>query len=277
MVIIGHGLDAVGARRYDSFHKGPDPFQCANAQISWTKSIEKNLSFEHMKALIYLLTKETAFRNEMMGVRRYLYRLLAFLCFATTVIASPNTLTAKDAISVIVGLDRNHQAAVDLQQYGTVDTVLYKAHAYAMTIPDEPTLEALKSHPGVEYVDYDGITMPMAKEEIGWGIPYIQAISDLIPPAAPALEQVSGCFRMCIVDGGLMASHPDIVRLAPFLNAAVVSHFLLAHIAVQRTMGSPSARPRVQSTAGRNMAQTTLSSRYTRRGTYSGLIDVTTS
>jgi hypothetical protein len=115
-------------------------------------------------------------------------------------------------ISVIVGLVPS--ATIHLEQYGTIDRIIFKAEAYAMTVPDEATLERLQNHPGVEYVSHDGMTDPMTvddQEQVGWGMHYIQAMSDLIPAAAPASQQSDGsCFRMCIVDGGLLVNHPDI-------------------------------------------------------------------
>jgi hypothetical protein len=120
-------------------------------------------------------------------------------------------------ISVIVGLvPSSSTTTIHLEQFGSIERILYKAKAYAMTVPDEATLERLQNHPGVEYVSIDGFTDPMvgeiSHEQVGWGLLYIQALSDLIPAAAPASQQSDGtCFRMCIVDGGLFASHPDIV------------------------------------------------------------------
>jgi hypothetical protein len=113
-------------------------------------------------------------------------------------------------ISVIVGLVPS--ATVHLEQYGTIDRIIFKAEAYAMTVPDEATLERLQNHPGVEYVSHDGVTDPMTvdndQEQVGWGMHYIQAMSDLIPAAAPAPQQSDGkCFRICIVDGGLLGAY----------------------------------------------------------------------
>lgn len=215
-----HWYLPVGARHFEWLDNCPRPFQCANTLLepqNGQKKHQKHLLRAHESATRAIQMDDLAIRTERMAVSRFFSPLvflgLLFSHFTTTVTASPRSPTAKEEISVIVGLDDTYSSAVDLEQYGSIDTILYKARAYAMTIPDEETLEALRNHPGVEYVDNDGMTMPMGAEEVGWGVPYIQALSDLIPPAAPTDQQVSGCFRMCIVDGGLLASHPDIVRV----------------------------------------------------------------
>jgi hypothetical protein len=151
-----------------------------------------------------------------------LVTLLVLQSHVAHVMASTHS-NEESGIAVIVGLVPS--TITPLEDYGTIDRILVKAEAYAMTIPDEPMLDRLRNHPGVEYVSYDGVTFPMTmgeelvdlgmtmeKEQVGWGIPYIQAISDLIPAPASAAEQTDGsCFRMCIVDGGLFAAHPDLV------------------------------------------------------------------
>jgi hypothetical protein len=163
-------------------------------------------------------TKKAQRSSELMSWRRHVGRIL---CWSSVVVAwmpavlvlvGSNFVVAVAAtrvgsgeddasgISVIVGLvpsSSSSATTIHLEQFGSIERILYKAKAYAMTVPDETTLERLQNHPGVEYVSIDGFTDPMvageiSHEQVGWGLLYIQALSDTIPAAAPASEQSDG-------------------------------------------------------------------------------------
>lgn len=126
---------------------------------------------------------------------------------------------------------------------GVITSQLKRTNAVAMTIP-KSQLEALVSDPDVLYVRQDNLVYPMqsttattstsatSTEIIGWGVIAVDADSDTTIPAAaaPASNQTAGsdssCFKVCVVDGGLLLSHPDIVSILSFVVSVVSRYFI---------------------------------------------------
>jgi hypothetical protein len=115
-------------------------------------------------------------------------------------------------VSVIVGY--RNQAAVakfgDLRASGNVRQ-FKKMNAVTMHIPLSE-LASLQNDPDVAYVEEDTMVHLFAEEE-SWGIPVIQADTQSIPRP----NSDSDCFKICIVDSGLLVRHPDIV--SPFVRS----------------------------------------------------------
>jgi len=74
-----------------------------------------------------------------------------------------------------------------------------------MTVTESQWKE-LEQDPDVAYVQEDGIAYPLRSEWIPWGIKAIQGNSHKIPLP----DRSKPCFRVCVVDSGLMPEHPDI-------------------------------------------------------------------
>jgi hypothetical protein len=94
-----------------------------------------------------------------------------------------------------------------------------RMNAIAMQIPVSE-LDSLRNDPDVAFVEEDTMVHLFA-EEVPWGIPAIQADTPIIP--RPYLD--NDCFKICIVDSGLLVRHPDIV--SPFVRSLRLSILVL--------------------------------------------------
>jgi hypothetical protein len=92
--------------------------------------------------------------------------------------------------------------------------------AVTMQIPVSE-LDSLQNDPDVAYVEEDTMVHLFA-EERSWGIPAIQADTTSIP--SPNSD--NDCFKICIIDSGLLVRHPDIV--SPFVRSLRLSILLFA-------------------------------------------------
>jgi hypothetical protein len=107
-----------------------------------------------------------------------------------------------------------------IQSSSNADGMLVTAHferTNAMGLKvHKSQLESLLNDPAVAYVEHDRLMYPMAVASSAndpWGLEVIQAHSPNIPDGTPAQTQTSSnpCFKVCVVDGGLLVDHPDIV------------------------------------------------------------------
>lgn len=119
-----------------------------------------------------------------------------------------------DSVDVIVGY--KNRAAMPSSKSRHFE----RTNAVAMQIP-VGELDTLKNDPNVAYVEEDTVVHLFA-EKVPWGIPAIQADTLLIP--RPNTDDV--CFKICIVDSGLLVRHPDIV--SPFVRSLHLSSVSLA-------------------------------------------------
>jgi hypothetical protein len=113
-----------------------------------------------------------------------------------------------DAVNVIVGY--KNRAAMPLSNVRQFE----RTNAVAMQIPISE-LDSLQDDPDVAYVEEDSIVHLFA-EKIPWGIPAIQAHTTIIPRP----NTTNDCFKICIIDSGLLVRHPDIVSLFVFAFGA---------------------------------------------------------
>ena len=90
-------------------------------------------------------------------------------------------------------------------QGGVLNKRFRRINADSLSIPMKE-MAALESNPDVEYVEQDHM-MFRSSEDLGYGVSAIQADSDKIPSPDPS----AGCFNICVIDSGLLISHPDIV------------------------------------------------------------------
>jgi hypothetical protein len=109
-------------------------------------------------------------------------------------------------VSVIVGYkSRAAMANFDGRRVLSNVKQFKRMNAVAVQIPISE-LDSLQNDPDVAYVEEDTMVYLFA-EEVSWGIPAIQADTPIIP--RPNLD--NDCFKICIVDSGLLVRHPDIV------------------------------------------------------------------
>jgi hypothetical protein len=90
-------------------------------------------------------------------------------------------------------------------QGGVLNKRFRRVNADALSIPAKE-MATLESNPDVEYVEVDH-KMFRSSEDLGYGVRAIQADTDKIPSPNPS----AGCFNICVIDSGLLISHPDIV------------------------------------------------------------------
>jgi hypothetical protein len=113
-----------------------------------------------------------------------------------------------DYVSVIVG----YKTRAAMAKFGDMRAVsnvrqFERTNAVAMQIPVRE-LDSFQKDPDVDSVEEDTMVHLFA-EEVSWGIPAIQADT----PSIPLPNSDNDCFKICIVDSGLLVRHPDIVSL----------------------------------------------------------------
>jgi hypothetical protein len=115
-----------------------------------------------------------------------------------------------DSINVLVGY-KNRAAMPKFDGRRALSNVrqFERTNAVAMQI-SVGDLDSLQNDPDVAYVEDDSIVHLFA-EKVPWGIPAIQADTTIIPRP----NATNDCFKICIVDSGLLVRHPDIV--SPFV------------------------------------------------------------
>jgi hypothetical protein len=79
-----------------------------------------------------------------------------------------------------------------------------RINAAAVQIPVSE-LDSLHNDSDVAYVEEDTM-MHLFAEEVSWGISAVQADTWIPRPSSD-----NDCFKICIVDSGLLVRHPDIV------------------------------------------------------------------
>lgn len=87
---------------------------------------------------------------------------------------------------------------------GSILNSYRRVNAESMLIPASE-LSALQDDPDVEYVEEDHMQY-RSSETVGYGVQAIQADSVRIPTPEPSAD----CFNICVIDSGLLLSHPDI-------------------------------------------------------------------
>jgi hypothetical protein len=134
-----------------------------------------------------------------------------------------------DVVDVIVGY-KNRAAMPNFEGRMPSSNVRQfdRTNAVAMQIPISE-LNSLQDDPDVAYVEEDSI-MHLFAETIPWGIPAIQAHTTLIPRP----NTTDDCFKICIVDSGLLVRHPDIVSPFVFFRSLRLSipHLLLLTLTI---------------------------------------------
>jgi hypothetical protein len=93
---------------------------------------------------------------------------------------------------------------------GILNKRFRRVNAAALSIPAKE-LASLEDNADVEYVEKDHM-MFRSTEERGYGVSVIQASTDNIPSPDPSAD----CFNICVIDSGLLISHPDIVSCRRF-------------------------------------------------------------
>jgi hypothetical protein len=87
-----------------------------------------------------------------------------------------------------------------------------RTNAVALTLPVSQLpsllLERTRSSSGVSYIQED-TSSKLFVETIPYGISAVQGDLQGIPLASTASDDVD-CFRVCVIDSGLMVEHPDI-------------------------------------------------------------------
>jgi hypothetical protein len=116
----------------------------------------------------------------------------------------------EEMINVIVKykdttLSRSRSSLRWVPQGGVVNRQFRRINAAALSIPANE-MATLESNPDVEYVEEDHM-MFRSSEELGYGVIAIQANTTIIPSPDPSAD----CFNICVIDSGLLISHPDIV------------------------------------------------------------------
>jgi hypothetical protein len=127
-----------------------------------------------------------------------------------------------DAVNVIVGY-KNRAAIPNFEGRRPLSSIRQfdRTNAVAMQIPVSE-LDSLQDDPDVAYVEEDSMVHLFA-EKIPWGIPAIQADTTIIPRP----NTTNDCFKICIVDSGLLVRHPDIVSPFVFVRSLRLSIPLL--------------------------------------------------
>jgi hypothetical protein len=124
---------------------------------------------------------------------------------------------ANDSIldtTTLTTMSATSSAAKTTKYGGVVTTRLKRTNAVAMTIR-KSQLDALVLDPDVLFVEVDNLVFPMAttNETAGWGLAAVDA-ANITMPAAAANQTVDGnCFKICMVDGGMLLAHPDLVSV----------------------------------------------------------------
>jgi hypothetical protein len=123
-----------------------------------------------------------------------------------------------DNVNVIVGY-KNRAAMPNIEGRKPLNNVrqFERTNAVAMQIPVSE-LDSLQNDPDVAYVEEDSMVHLFA-ETIPWGIPAIQADTTIIPRP----NTNSDCFKICIVDSGLLVRHSDIVSPFVFVRSLRLS------------------------------------------------------
>lgn len=118
----------------------------------------------------------------------------------------------EEFVDVIVGFEDKAGRARLLRSNATpgngrkkIVTQFTRSNAVAMKVPLSELAE-LEKDPDVSYIEKDN-TMNLFAETVPWGISKIQGTS----PGIPLPDSQADCFRVCVVDSGLMVDHPDIV------------------------------------------------------------------
>jgi hypothetical protein len=127
-----------------------------------------------------------------------------------------------DSVNVIVGY-KNRAAMPNFEVKRPLSNVkkFERTNAVAMQIPVSE-LDSLQNDPDVAYIEEDSIVHLFA-EKISWGIPAIQAGITIIPRP----NMTNDCFKICIVDSGLLVRHPDIVSPFVFVRSLRLSILIL--------------------------------------------------
>jgi len=142
-----------------------------------------------------------------------------------------------ELINVVVGYTDTaftEQASSTFTSFRSiVQTQFKRTNAVAMSITVEEWSE-LEQDPTVTYIEKDSMVYPQSNgEEIPWGIEAVQGTSFDIP--LPDVE--NDCFKVCVIDSGLMVSHPDIV------SANIITNFGVPRPAVAIFSTSPYFAP----------------------------------
>jgi hypothetical protein len=103
-------------------------------------------------------------------------------------------------------LSRSSSSSPWVPQGGILKKKFRRVNAAALRIKAKD-MAAMESNADVEYVEEDGMMYLSSEEVVGFGVSAIQANTDKIP--SPDLS--AGCFKICVIDSGLLIAHPDIV------------------------------------------------------------------
>jgi len=103
---------------------------------------------------------------------------------------------------------------------GRVTAELTSTHAVAIELPREQLAELERDTTFVEYVEWDRLVYPqqqrtgaqsISSSSSQWANNLIGLNTANIPPAPRDQIGNDFCFRLCVVDAGVLVSHPDIV------------------------------------------------------------------
>ena len=93
----------------------------------------------------------------------------------------------------------------------SITTELHHTHAVAMTVPQEKVHLLQQDAVFVQYLELDPLVHYFG-ETVTWSTTMVGALSAALPAAASNQMDNEYCFKVCIVDTGVLISHPDLVR-----------------------------------------------------------------
>jgi hypothetical protein len=152
--------------------------------------------------------------------RILLLKLALLLVFKCTIGIFGQDIEEEEKVRVIIGFPDELQqakfeaAAESDRSLNFQNWVRYsRTNAVALTLPvsqlDALLLKQTRSSSGLSYIQKDTISKLYA-ETIPYGISAVQGDLQGIPLASIASDDVDDCFRVCVIDSGLLVDHPDI-------------------------------------------------------------------
>ena len=93
----------------------------------------------------------------------------------------------------------------------TITTELRHTHAVALTIPQEKVPLLQQDAQFVQYLELDPLVHYFG-ETVTWSTQMVGALSASLPTAPANQIDNEYCFKLCIVDAGVLVNHPDLVR-----------------------------------------------------------------
>jgi len=138
---------------------------------------------------------------------RNLILVFSVVRFAVSAEDEQERLLQSDTVKVIIGLKDDPSTSPAFgEEFKSIKSEFQRANAITKTILVSE-FATYENDPNVDYIEIDHPVKQFA-EETPWGIAAVQAD---VPMLIPLSDPNEDCFKICIIDSGLLVAHPDLV------------------------------------------------------------------